>query len=78
VEIGAIIHVVKPLSSDLLATLRFYAVFAVTGSVGITTVLAAALGVVQLAWTIARGQPVPPIQWVSLPPKCLTGPRGFA
>ena len=34
---------------DLLATLCFYAVFATTGSVGIATILAAALGVGQLA-----------------------------
>lgn len=65
-EIGAIIHVVQPLSADLLATLCFYLTYAATGSVGVATVLAAALGVGQLAWAIAHRQPVPPIQWASL------------
>lgn len=65
-EIGAVIHVVQPLGADLLATLCFYAVFATTGSVGIATILAAALGVGQLAWGVARRRPVPPIQWASL------------
>ena len=65
-EIGAIVHVVQPLSADLLATLCFYLTYAATGSVGVATVLAAALGVGQLAWAIAHRQPVPPIQWASL------------
>lgn len=65
-EIGAIIHVVQPLSADMLATLCFYLTYAATGSVGVATVLAAALGVGQLAWAIAHRQPVPPIQWASL------------
>ena len=65
-EIGAIIHVVQPLSADLLATLCFYLTYAATGSVGVATALAAALGVGQLAWAIAHRQPVPPIQWASL------------
>lgn len=65
-EVRAIVHVVRPLGADLLATLCFYAVFAATGSVGIATILAAALGVGQLAWTVAQRRPVPPIQWASL------------
>ena len=72
-EIDAIIHVVQPLSADLLATLCFYLTYAATGSVGVATVLAAALGLGQLAWAIAHRQPVPPIQWASLLLVCLVG-----
>lgn len=65
-EIGAIIHVVRPLAADLFTTICFYMVFAVTGSVAIATISAAGFGVVQLVWVVGRRQSVPPIQWASL------------
>ena len=72
-ELGAIVHVVRPLAADLLATLCFYMAFAATGSVGIATVLATGLGIGQLAWATARRRPVPPIQWASLSLVLLVG-----
>ena len=65
-EFGAIVHVVRPLLADLLATFCFYAAYAVTGRVGIATILAAGLGVAQLVLILASGRAVPPIQWASL------------
>ncbi len=49
-----------------MATFCFYAAYAATGNVGMATILAAALGVAQLAWALASGRAVPPIQWASL------------
>lgn len=59
-------HIVRPLAADLLATFCFYVAYAVSGNVGIATVLAAALGVAQLVWTLARRRIAPPVQWASL------------
>jgi intracellular septation protein A len=65
-EFVAVLHVFRPLGTDLLTTFCFYAAYAATGNVGIATVLATALGVAQLAWALASGRAVPPIQWASL------------
>ncbi|WP_185867551.1 septation protein IspZ [Sphingomonas sp. TF3] len=54
------------MGTDLLTTFCFYAAYAATGNVGIATILATALGVAQLAWALASGRAVPPIQWASL------------
>jgi intracellular septation protein len=65
-EIGAILHVARPLFTDLLATLCFYAAYAATGSVGVATILATALGVAQFIRVVAKGRSVPAVQWASL------------
>lgn len=65
-EIGSIVHVARPLVADLFATFCFYAVYAATGYMGAATVVAAGVGIGQVAWLAASGRRVPALQWASL------------
>lgn len=56
----------KTLLEDLLSTLVFLGVFALTGSAPITTAIAAGVGLVQIGWEKTHGRPVAPLQYLSI------------
>ncbi len=66
IELKALLFAVRPLASDLAATLAFYAVLALSGNVAAAVVFGIALGVVQLVWMLSRRQPISAMQWTSL------------
>ena len=53
-------------SRNLLSTLVFLGVFALTGSAPITTAIAAGVGLVQIGWEKTHGRPVAPLQYLSI------------
>jgi intracellular septation protein len=59
-------YAARPLVSDMLSTILFAALFAVTKNLYLATGLAIALGVGQVALEKLRGQTVPGMQWASL------------
>jgi intracellular septation protein len=77
-EFRAIVHVVRPIASDLLATVCFYAALAISGNVAIATLLGIGLGLAQLIWMLARGQNISPIQWASLSLVLIVGTLSLA
>lgn len=54
------------LVEDLLSTLLFVGLFAVTHNILLATATAILIGLAQLAWTLARRRPVDAMQWLSL------------
>lgn len=60
------LYSVRPLATDLAATLFFYLVLSVTHSVPLATALGMALGVGQLVFMHIKGKPIAPMQWTSL------------
>lgn len=65
-ETSSFLYAVRPIATDLAATLVFYAVLASTGDPRAAALSGIALGVSQLAFTKWRRRPVPPLQWASL------------
>lgn len=59
-------HAVRPLLIDMAATLVFYGALAATGDVALATGVGIGLGVAQVAFMMARGRKIAPMQWTSL------------
>jgi intracellular septation protein A len=59
-------HAARPILTDMVATLIFAALFALTGSIYLSTGVAVALGAGQVGLEILRRRPVPGMQWASL------------
>jgi intracellular septation protein A len=59
-------YAARPILSDMLSTLLFAALFAVTDNIYLSTGVAVALGIGQVVWEKLRGKPVPGLQWASL------------
>ena len=66
VELRAFLFAVRPIATDLAATLVFYAALLVSGNVRVATALGIGLGVAQLVFMRWRRMPIAPMQWVSL------------
>jgi intracellular septation protein A len=56
----------KSLFEDLLSTIVFLVLFAITGSAAITVAVSVAVGLCQIAFETWRGRPVAPLQWLSI------------
>jgi len=56
----------KPLALDLISTLLFVAIGALTHNVLLATAIAMAGGIGRVAWLRARKQPINAMQWMSL------------
>lgn len=54
------------LIEDLLSTIFFVALFAITRNLYVATGMAIAVGVLQVGWSLARRRPVDTMQWLSL------------
>ena len=63
---NSFVYAVRPLATDLAATLVFYAVLAVTGDVGAATLTGMGLGLAQVAYMRLRNRPIALMQWTSL------------
>jgi intracellular septation protein A len=61
-----LVHVGTVLLSDLLSTLTFVALYALTGSILLATGLAIVLGISQIGWQTYRRRPIDSIQWLTL------------
>ena len=61
-----LVHAGAWLVSDLVATLAFVALYAVTHSVYVATGFGIAVGAGQVAWLKFRGSPIDLLQWLSL------------
>lgn len=59
-------YAARPLMEDFFSTLVFVVLNALHVDVRITVACAAAVGVVQVLWRLARRQPVAALQWMSL------------
>ena len=66
IELRAFLFAVRPIATDLAATLVFYAALLVSGDVRAATALGIGLGLTQLAFMTWRRMPIAPMQWVSL------------
>jgi intracellular septation protein A len=56
----------RPIVFDMLATIAFAGLLALTGNAVLATVAAMAMGAGQATWEKLRGKPVPALQWASL------------
>lgn len=65
-SVHPMIHAGKWLVADLLSTLTFVALYALTHSVYVATGLAIGLGLGQIAWLKWRRAPIDAMQWMSL------------
>src|SRR5579859_3637460 len=59
-------YAARPIVSDMLSTILFAALFALTNNIYLSTGFAIALGVGQVAYEKLRNRPVPGMQWASL------------
>lgn len=59
-------NALKTLFEDLLSTIAFVTLFAITGDVVLTTAIAIGIGIGQIAIEKLRGRPVATMQWMSL------------
>jgi intracellular septation protein A len=59
-------HAARPILTDMVATLVFAALFALTNNIYLATGVAIALGVGQVGLEVVRRRPVPGMQWASL------------
>jgi len=59
-------YAIRPLMIDMLATLFFAAVFAVTRNLVLSTAIGIAIGVGQIAWLIYRRRQIAGLQWASV------------
>jgi intracellular septation protein len=64
--VKTLIQAARPILIDLAATLVFTGVAALSGKVLVATALAIAVGAAQVAWCLARRQPVGALQWIGL------------
>jgi len=68
-----LIFAARPLALDLLSTLVFVALSAVTHNVLLATGVAVAAGAARVAWQLARRERVNALQWLSLALVLVTG-----
>jgi intracellular septation protein A len=68
-----LIHAGRWLVSDMLSTLAFVALYAVTDNIYLATGLGIGFGFAQIAWMKLRGTPVDVLQWMSLGLVCVFG-----
>jgi intracellular septation protein A len=59
-------YAIRPLVIDMLATLFFAAVFAVTKNLVLSTAIGVAIGVGQIGWLIWRRRKIAGLQWASV------------
>ena len=59
-------YAARPILTDMLSTILFAALFALTSNIYLATGAAMALGIGQVAFEKLRGKPVPGMQWASL------------
>ncbi|HWF76783.1 MAG TPA: septation protein IspZ [Caulobacteraceae bacterium] len=59
-------YAIRPLMIDMLATLFFAAVFAVTRNLALSTAIGIAIGVGQIAWLLYRRRQIAGLQWASV------------
>jgi intracellular septation protein A len=63
---NTLFYAARPILADMLSTLLFAALFAVTDNIYLSTGVAVAMGIGQVLWEKHRGKPVPGLQWASL------------
>lgn len=59
-------YAARPILTDMLSTILFAALFALTSNIYLSTGAAIAIGIGQVAFEKLRGRPVPGMQWASL------------
>jgi intracellular septation protein A len=59
-------YAIRPLAIDMLATLFFAAVFAVTKNLVLSTAIGIAIGVGQIGWLLYRRRKIAGLQWASV------------
>lgn len=59
-------YAARPILTDMLSTILFAALFALTDNIYLSTGAAVAMGVGQVTFEKLRGKPVPGMQWASL------------
>jgi intracellular septation protein A len=59
-------YAIRPLALDMLATLFFAGVFALTKNLYLSTAIGVATGVGQVAWMLFKGRRVAALQWASV------------
>jgi intracellular septation protein len=57
---------IRPLALDMLATLFFAAIFAITKNLYLATAVGIAIGVAQIAWLLMRRRRIAGLQWASV------------
>jgi len=62
----SLFYAARPIVSDMLSTILFAALFALTNNIYLSTGVAVALGVGQVVFEKLRRRPVPGMQWASL------------
>lgn len=72
-----LLFAVRPLALDLMSTLVFVALSAITHDVFLATGVAVVAGAARVAWQMARGQHVNAMQWMSLGLVLVTGAATF-
>jgi intracellular septation protein A len=65
-QLHPLIHAGRWILADLLSTLAFVGLYALTHSVLVATSLAVGAGVLQIAWLALRRKPIDAMQWMSL------------
>jgi intracellular septation protein len=68
-----LIFAIRPLALDLMSTLVFVALSALTGNVMLATAVAIAAGAARVAWQLSRREHVNAMQWLSLGLVLVTG-----
>lgn len=61
-----LLYAARPLITDMLSTILFAGLFALTSNIYLSTGAAIAMGLGQVAYEKLRGKPVPGMQWASL------------
>ena len=59
-------YAIRPLALDMLSTLFFAGVFALTKSVIVATAIGMAVGIGQVGWLLLRGRKIAALQWASV------------
>jgi intracellular septation protein A len=59
-------YAARPIITDMISTIIFAALFALTNNIYVSTGVAVALGVGQVGFELLRGKRVPGMQWASL------------
>lgn len=59
-------HAIRPLAIDMLSTLFFAAIFAVTKNLWLSTAIGIATGVGQIGWLVWRRRKIAALQWASV------------
>lgn len=68
-----LLFAIRPLALDLMSTLVFVALSALTGNVMLATAVAIAAGAARVAWQLSRREHVNALQWMSLGLVLVTG-----